>query len=156
RRQASVRADFRNRQCVCRRGWMHAFADFRCHTGVWPGLYAARLRHCHYRRPGLHAGRAGWWTADRVHRGAVGPSVYALGQEHVRLCDSGARPAVPPTGHHGQGGGMIARSAGGLSRRGLVLLAVLLMGALVAPIFAGDYLLTVLILMLYFAYTGQA
>jgi len=51
---------------------------------------------------------------------------------------------------------MIARSAWGLSRRGLVLLAVLLMGALVAPIFAGDYLLTVLILMLYFAYSGQA
>ena len=33
---------------------------------------------------------------------------------------------------------------------------MLLVGFLVAPLFAGDYVLTVLILILYFAYTGQA
>src|SRR6185437_218292 len=38
----------------------------------------------------------------------------------------------------------------------LLLLGVLLVGFLAAPLFAGDYVLTVLILILYFAYTGQA
>jgi branched-chain amino acid transport system permease protein len=44
----------------------------------------------------------------------------------------------------------------GVSRRTLVLLAVLLALFLVAPWLAGDYLLTVLILILYFSYVGQA
>ncbi|HEX9072543.1 MAG TPA: hypothetical protein VF852_11410, partial [Pseudolabrys sp.] len=51
---------------------------------------------------------------------------------------------------------MIARLTRGATPRGLLLLALLLAGALIAPIFAGDYLLTLLILILYFAYTGQA
>ena len=51
---------------------------------------------------------------------------------------------------------MIARLTTGATPRGLLLLALLLAGALIAPIFAGDYLLTLLILILYFAYTGQA
>ena len=37
-----------------------------------------------------------------------------------------------------------------------MLLAALLVALLVAPRFVNDYLLTVLILILYFAYTGQA
>ena len=44
----------------------------------------------------------------------------------------------------------------GLPRRALVLLALLLALAVVAPFCVGDYWLTVLILILYFAYTGQA
>jgi branched-chain amino acid transport system permease protein len=51
---------------------------------------------------------------------------------------------------------MMARLADGLSRRAAVLLAVLLAAFLIAPWIANDYLLTVLILILYFAYTGQA
>jgi branched-chain amino acid transport system permease protein len=51
---------------------------------------------------------------------------------------------------------VIARLTTGVTPRGLLLLALLLAGALIAPIFAGDYLLTLLILILYFAYTGQA
>ena len=51
---------------------------------------------------------------------------------------------------------MIARLTAGVPRRGLVLLAALLIALLAAPHFANDYLLTVLILILYFAYTGQA
>ncbi len=51
---------------------------------------------------------------------------------------------------------MIARLTEGLTPRALVLLGVLLAAALAAPLFAGDYLLTVLILIFYFAYTGQA
>ncbi len=51
---------------------------------------------------------------------------------------------------------MIARFADGATRRSLGLLAVLLAALVVAPWLANDYLLTVLIVILYLAYTGQA
>jgi branched-chain amino acid transport system permease protein len=51
---------------------------------------------------------------------------------------------------------MIARLIEGVPRRTLLLLAALLIVLFGAPLFAGDYLLTVLILILYFAYIGQA
>jgi branched-chain amino acid transport system permease protein len=51
---------------------------------------------------------------------------------------------------------VIARLSGGLSARALLLLAALGVALLLAPLFANDYLLTVLILILYFAYAGQA
>ncbi len=51
---------------------------------------------------------------------------------------------------------MIARLAGDLTPRALLLLALLGAALLFAPLVANDYLLTVLILILYFAYTGQA
>jgi branched-chain amino acid transport system permease protein len=51
---------------------------------------------------------------------------------------------------------MIARLIAGVPARALLLLGALLIGFVAAPLFVGDYLLTVLILILYFAYTGQA
>ncbi len=51
---------------------------------------------------------------------------------------------------------MIARLTEQVPRAALVLLVLLLAGLVAAPWFANDYLLTVLILILYFAYTGQA
>jgi branched-chain amino acid transport system permease protein len=51
---------------------------------------------------------------------------------------------------------MIGRLIGGAPGRGMALLGVLLAVLVLAPLFAGDYLLTVLILILYFAYIGQA
>jgi len=51
---------------------------------------------------------------------------------------------------------MIGRLVHGVPRSSLVLLALFLAGLVAAPIYANDYLLTVLILILYFAYTGQA
>ncbi len=51
---------------------------------------------------------------------------------------------------------MIARLIGGVPRRALILLALFALAALLAPLMAGDYLLTVFILMLYYAFTGQA
>jgi len=51
---------------------------------------------------------------------------------------------------------MIARLTEGVRPRTLIMLAVLLAVLIAAPLFAGDYLLTVLILMFYFAYTGQS
>jgi branched-chain amino acid transport system permease protein len=44
----------------------------------------------------------------------------------------------------------------GVSRKAFVLLALLLAALLLAPLYANDYLITVLILILYFAYVGQA
>jgi branched-chain amino acid transport system permease protein len=51
---------------------------------------------------------------------------------------------------------MIARLLEGVSRRALILIAVFVAALAIAPVFVGDYLLTVLILIFYFAYTGQA
>jgi branched-chain amino acid transport system permease protein len=51
---------------------------------------------------------------------------------------------------------MIARLVDDLPPRALVLLGLVFAAALAAPLFASDYLLTVLILIFYFAYTGQA
>src|SRR3954469_5608130 len=51
---------------------------------------------------------------------------------------------------------MIARLLRGVPRHALALLGLVLAVLVVAPVFANDYLLTVLILILYFAYTGQA
>jgi branched-chain amino acid transport system permease protein len=51
---------------------------------------------------------------------------------------------------------MIGRFQDGVPRRGLILMAALLAGLLALPLVANDYLITVLILILYFAYVGQA
>jgi branched-chain amino acid transport system permease protein len=51
---------------------------------------------------------------------------------------------------------MIGALLDDVPRRGLVLLLLLLVAFLAAPFLVNDYLLTVLILILYFAYTGQA
>jgi branched-chain amino acid transport system permease protein len=51
---------------------------------------------------------------------------------------------------------MIAWLLEGVPRRGLVLLVLLVVALLAVPWMANDYLLTVLIIILYFAYTGQA
>ena len=51
---------------------------------------------------------------------------------------------------------MLARLIEGVPRRALAMLGMLLVALIVAPLIASDYLLTVLILILYFAYIGQA
>ena len=51
---------------------------------------------------------------------------------------------------------MIARLTAGESRRSAVALALLFAAFLIAPFIVNDYLLTILILILYFAYIGQA
>ena len=51
---------------------------------------------------------------------------------------------------------MMAALLEGVPRRGLILLLLFLAALLAAPFVVNDYLLTVLILILYFAYTGQA
>ncbi len=51
---------------------------------------------------------------------------------------------------------MIARLFGDVSPRGQGLLAVIVVVALAAPWIVNDYLLSVLVITLYFAYTGQA
>jgi branched-chain amino acid transport system permease protein len=51
---------------------------------------------------------------------------------------------------------MITRLVEGVPHRALLLLGALLIVLIGAPLFASDYLLTVLILILYFAYIGQS
>ena len=51
---------------------------------------------------------------------------------------------------------MMARLFHGVPPHALYLLAAVLAGLIATPLFADDYLLTVLIVILYFAYTGQA
>src|SRR6201994_3031310 len=51
---------------------------------------------------------------------------------------------------------MIARLLHGVPRHALALLAIFMAVLIAAPIFANDYVLSVLIIILYFAYTGQA
>lgn len=50
----------------------------------------------------------------------------------------------------------MSRLFAGVPKRGIVLILALLAALIVAPRFANDYLLTILILILYFAYAGQA
>jgi branched-chain amino acid transport system permease protein len=50
---------------------------------------------------------------------------------------------------------MIAPFAAGISARGAIALALLLAALLIAPFVVNDYLLTILIVILYFAYVGQ-
>src|SRR5690242_4690897 len=51
---------------------------------------------------------------------------------------------------------MVGRLIEGIPRRTLLLLLLLLLAAIFAPLFVSDYLITVLILIFYFAYVGQA
>jgi len=51
---------------------------------------------------------------------------------------------------------VIARFAGGVTPRQALLIAAVLLALLAAPWIVSDYLLTVLIIILYFAYAGQA
>src|SRR4029077_14934363 len=86
---------------------------------------------------------------------ARGPHVHAVGEKHVRVRDPRARPVVPPPGNPGQAR-VMSRMLEGVPKRAIVLIAALLVALVVAPLFANDYLLTILILILYFAYVGQA
>ena len=105
---------------------------------------------------GLDARRPARRRADRAYRGARRAHVHAVGQEHVRVRDPGAGAAVPAARHPREAAGMMERLLPGLPRHGVLLALALLAALLLAPRFANDYLLTVLIVILYFAYAGQA
>ena len=121
-----------------------------------PALHAARLRHRDHRRARLDAGRAPRRRDDRADRGARRSVLHAVGQEHVLLRPARAGAVVPAAGHSGKESVVMGRLLDGVPRRGLAWLAALLAVLLAAPWLANDYLLTVLIIILYFAYTGQA
>ena len=91
-----------------------------------------------------------------VTEAIAGLAVHAVGEKHVRLCNSGSGAVVPAAGNPRQEAGMIGRLFADLTPRVAVLLALLLIALLAAPWLVNDYLLTVLIIILYFAYAGQA
>ena len=121
-----------------------------------PALHPARLRHRDYGRARLDARRAPRRRHDRADRGARRPVLHAFGQEHVLLRPARAGAAVPAAGHSGKESVVRGRLLDGVPRRAMTWLAALLAALLAAPWLANDYLLTVLIIILYFAYTGQA
>jgi branched-chain amino acid transport system permease protein len=125
-------------------------------VGHRAGVYPARVRHRHHRRPRLDARRAARRPADRRHRGPGRRAVHPFGEKHVRLRPAGARAALPPAGHPGQEDRVMRRLLEGVPRRGLAMLAALLVLLIVFPFFASGYLLAVGFLILYFAYVGQA
>ena len=92
----------------------------------------------------------------------AGLSVHAVGQEYVRLRHPGVGAPVQAARHPRQEGvvkllsKIVALLIGGSSRRAPILLTIVLAGLLYAPWYVNDYLLTVLIVILYSAYTGQA
>ena len=67
------------------------------------------------------------------------------------------RPFTSLTGSlAGKSGRMLVSLSDGVSRRTWVLLGLLLVALLIAPWLVSDYLITVLIVILYLAFTGQA
>src|SRR5204862_8156935 len=87
-------------------------------------------------------------AADRRQRGGGGPAAAALPQEHVQLRPADRRPAAAAA--------RLARPQGNPMNRTTVGLVTLLALLLAAPTLLGGYGLSVLILILYFAYVGQA
>src|SRR5690606_26425899 len=145
-RQAPLRAHLRPRHGLRGHRRLPAVDADRRHPGPGPRLHAARLRHRDHRRARLDDRSARRRRADR--RVGVGrrPAVHALGKRNgvVRPDDPRARlPAPGPVQ-----GPLMKRSVIGL----LALLALLL----VLPLALDRYLLSVMILILYFAFVGQA
>ena len=91
-----------------------------------------------------------------VTEALAGLLVHPIRQEHVCFRHPRSGAAVSAARAARQEAGMIARLSAGLSSRGAILLAALFVVFLAAPLFVNDYLLTVLILIFYFAYAGQA
>src|SRR6266566_1313805 len=112
------------------------------------------LRRQSHRRAGIDGRRAPGRRAHRGLRGAGGVLRRALDEKHVlvRPVDRGAgaapaRPARTPR---------VSALWADTPLRGRVLAAGLLAAFLAAPLIADRYLISVLILVLYFAYVGQA
>src|SRR5690606_34437010 len=109
-------------------------------------LYAARLRDRDHRRAGVDGRRARRRRTDRCVGVRCRPAVHAIGQGHgvLRPDDPGARlPATGPV-------------QGPLMKRSIIGLVILLGVLLVVPLALDRYLLSVMILILYFAFIGQA
>src|SRR6185312_14454111 len=123
---------------------------------AWACLHVAGVCHRHHRRTRFDVGCIDRRGADRGDRSNGRVIFHAFGEKHVRLRNSRARAAVPAAGDHGAEALVIGRLIHDVPHRVLWLLGIVLAGLSAAPIFSNDYLLTVLILILYFAYTGQA
>src|SRR5262249_48390645 len=133
-----------------------ARAAGRCRAGPGTCLDATGLHHRHHRRARLDARRGARRGVDRGHRGDGRTVLHTIRQEHVLVRSAGGGAAFQAAGHSWQEAVMVARLLDGVPGRGLAVLAGLLAVLLAAPWVANDYVLTVLIIVLYSAYTGQA
>src|SRR4029450_3691460 len=131
------------------------------HSGVaFPRrrIHPARLRHRDRGRARQHDRRPFGRPADRRQRSRGRPAAAAVAQKHVQLRAPHPGPAAAAPGPAGQrlAVSFIRRLAGNAPPRILWSLGVLLALLLLAPALLGKYWLSVLILILYFAYVGQA
>src|SRR5262249_18667309 len=111
-------------------------------------------------------------AVDWRDRGLGWTAVHAIGKEHVRLRHTRCGSAVPATRHSRQKidrmsattpssiAAYCTRVAASLvedvSRPAVIVLGIFLAALVIASFLVNDYLLTVLIVVLYFAFTGQA
>ena len=152
--QAALRGDLRHRPRLRRRR-RHPDGDHRrCVAFAGAGLYPARLHHCDRRRARIDGRRADRRHPDR-RLGSTGRILHsAVDEKHVLLCAADHRAGAASAGIDG------AAAVNGIwfrtPRHGKVLGLLLLFGFVVAPVMADRYLLSVLILVFYFAYLGQA
>ena len=121
---------------------------------------------------GSMAGRAARRPVDRSDRGACRFAVHAVSQKHVRLRHSRTGAVVSAARHPRQKIDLMAANTSAsfadpliriavllfedVPHQTIALLGILLAGLLIVPWLVNDYLLTVLIVVLYFAFTGQA
>src|SRR4029450_4671264 len=131
------------------------------HSGVaFPRrrIHPARLRHRDRGRARQHDRRPFGRPADRRQRSRGRPAAAAVAQKHVQLRAPHPGPAAAAPGPAGQrlAVSFVRRLAGNAPPRILWSLAILLALLLVAPALLGKYWLSVLILILYFAFVGQA
>ena len=137
-------------------GRRHHAASGRRASLSRPVLHAACLHHRHHRRHGQPPRRASRRRADRCFGSGRGPCPATLAEECLFLRAPHSRSSPAPAGPARKSRPMINRMIDGVSPRALTLLAVFAAAMVVAPFVVNSYILSVLIIVLYFAYVGQA
>ena len=139
--------------CVGAAGTLMAtIADASPSAGA--GLYAARLHHRDRRRARIDGRRADRRHPDR-RLGSAGRILHsAVDEEHVLLRAADHRAGAASAGP--DGAAPVNADLVSHPLRGKVLSLLLLLAFAAAPVLADRYLLSVLILVFYFAYLGQA
>src|SRR5258708_6135482 len=102
----------------------------------------------------MQGGAAGRRRPDRGLRGAGGLFVRALDEEHVLLCAVDRRAGAASTG--ADGAAPVIELWRSVTPRGRIVIALMLAILLALPLAADRYVLSVLTLIFYFAYVGQA
>src|ERR1700751_5777224 len=154
-REAALRRDLRHRRDLRRRiGRAAPFAGGRAPLHR-RRLYASGLHHCHHRWSRQHAGRPPWRPPGRRVGGGLGLRHHAFAQEHVQLRPVDHRAPGAAAGPSGAARMNLLISST-KPRRTALALALFVAVMLVLPLFAGNYVVSMLVVVLFSAYVGQA